>query len=223
MQLAYKRAYGETAATYESCSTSAFKHGRTETIRPATAATNAACDLILGGTASNTEILNALTQCSAVHGELTKNAAMGKNGICTVVMTANWSGRRAKGRRAKGRRAKGRRAEGLNQMTKSYESVLVALYKPLLIPSTVLQCSSHRANHPNLRHYCMCLSGQGWDRHLYALRHFADDANMTIPLFTDPSYRFVNTITLSTSTLSSPAVDAGGFAPVIPHGLGVGE
>jgi len=108
-------------------------------------------------------------------------------------------------------------------MTKSYESVLVALYKPLLIPSTVLQCSSHRANHPNLRHYCMCLSGQGWDRHLYALRHFADDANMTIPLFTDPSYRFVNTITLSTSTLSSPAVDAGGFAPVIPHGLGVGE
>ena len=36
-QLAYYRMHGETASTYESCSTAAFKHGRTETIRPNTA------------------------------------------------------------------------------------------------------------------------------------------------------------------------------------------
>jgi hypothetical protein len=34
-QLAYKRMYGTTVATYESASTSGFLHGRTETIRPA--------------------------------------------------------------------------------------------------------------------------------------------------------------------------------------------
>ncbi|GLD65368.1 carnitine O-palmitoyltransferase 2, mitochondrial [Lates japonicus] len=35
-QMGFLRQYGETVATYESCSTAAFKHGRTETIRPAT-------------------------------------------------------------------------------------------------------------------------------------------------------------------------------------------
>lgn len=35
-QIAYYRLYSETPATYESCSTAAFRHGRTETIRPAT-------------------------------------------------------------------------------------------------------------------------------------------------------------------------------------------
>lgn len=68
--------YGATAATYESSSTSAFKHGRTETVRPATAATNAACEL-MNKAASKEEILAALTKCSKVHGELTKNAALG--------------------------------------------------------------------------------------------------------------------------------------------------
>jgi len=36
MQVAYYRMYHHTPASYESCSTAAFKHGRTETIRPAT-------------------------------------------------------------------------------------------------------------------------------------------------------------------------------------------
>jgi hypothetical protein len=35
-QLGYYRLYGQTASTYEACSTAAFKHGRTETIRPNT-------------------------------------------------------------------------------------------------------------------------------------------------------------------------------------------
>lgn len=36
IQLAYKRAFGKTVATYESASTAGFLRGRTETIRPAT-------------------------------------------------------------------------------------------------------------------------------------------------------------------------------------------
>lgn len=35
-QVAYQKLTGNTVTTYESCSTSAFKHGRTEAIRPAT-------------------------------------------------------------------------------------------------------------------------------------------------------------------------------------------
>ena len=67
--------------------------------------------------------------------------------------------------------------------------------------------------------YC---AGQGWDRHLFALRKFAESKGLDVGLFNDAAYKDINTITLSTSTLSSPAVEMGGFAPVIPHGLGVG-
>ena len=77
--MAYYRQYGGTVATYESCSTAAFKHGRTETIRPATAATKKVCEMMTkGSTASLAEIRAALEECSKVHGELTKNAAMGE-------------------------------------------------------------------------------------------------------------------------------------------------
>lgn len=38
-QVAYHRSFSKTVTTYESCSTSAFKHGRTEAIRPATSLT----------------------------------------------------------------------------------------------------------------------------------------------------------------------------------------
>lgn len=67
------------------------------------------------------------------------------------------------------------------------------------------------------------ISGQGWDRHLFALRQFAEEAGLEVPLYQDEAYKAINTITLSTSTLSSPAVETGGFAPVVPHGLGVGK
>ena len=73
--MAYKKIYGHTAATYKSCSTSAFKHGRTETIRPATEATNNVYKLI-SIRANKDEIRSALKTCSDMHGELTKNAAM---------------------------------------------------------------------------------------------------------------------------------------------------
>lgn len=75
--MAYKKINGHTAATYESCSTAAFKHGRTETIRPATEATNSVYELF-SKQANKGEIRAALQLCSETHGELTKNAAMGE-------------------------------------------------------------------------------------------------------------------------------------------------
>lgn len=76
-QLAYFLAHGGTAATYESCSTSAFKHGRTETVRPATMATKRCVNAL----SSNKDLKHArplLEECSRVHNQLTKEAAMGQ-------------------------------------------------------------------------------------------------------------------------------------------------
>ena len=65
--------------------------------------------------------------------------------------------------------------------------------------------------------------GQGFDRHLFALRHLAE-ANGRVPeLYTDEAYKTLNHVILSTSTLSSPAVFIGGFGPVVPDGLGIGK
>lgn len=83
MQLGFQTAYylqnGETVATYESCSTAAFKHGRTETIRPATLETTAfskaASQL---QPPSNADLKKLILECSKVHGNLTKEAAMGQ-------------------------------------------------------------------------------------------------------------------------------------------------
>ncbi|CAG0920829.1 unnamed protein product [Notodromas monacha] len=141
IQLAQKYTAGNTAATYESCSTAAFRHGRTETVRSATAATKAFCDAVTAEdvTRSNAgKFFSLLQTCSGVHGQLTKEAAM----------------------------------------------------------------------------------GQGFDRHLFALKHFAEGR---LPdLYTDEAYQKLNTIVLSTSTLSAPAVSVGGFAAVTPSGYGIG-
>uniref|UniRef100_A0A8C5YEN5 Carnitine O-palmitoyltransferase 2, mitochondrial n=1 Tax=Microcebus murinus TaxID=30608 RepID=A0A8C5YEN5_MICMU len=67
------------------------------------------------------------------------------------------------------------------------------------------------------------ISGQGFDRHLFALRHLAAARGVALPdLYLDPAYRQINHNILSTSTLSSPAVNIGGFAPVVPDGFGIG-
>lgn len=63
--------------------------------------------------------------------------------------------------------------------------------------------------------------GQGFDRHLFALKKFADKSNVVCNIFDDPAYTYINNIILSTSTLNSPAVFAGGFGPVVKNGLGV--
>ncbi|XP_054644844.1 carnitine O-palmitoyltransferase 2, mitochondrial [Dunckerocampus dactyliophorus] len=142
-QMGFLRQYGQTVATYESCSTAAFKHGRTETIRPATAFTKLCSHAFVceAGKHSVAELQAMLHQCSKYHGQLTKEAAM----------------------------------------------------------------------------------GQGFDRHLFALRYLAGSKGQPLHgLYTDPAYAAINHNILSTSTLTSPAVSLGGFAPVVPDGFGVG-
>uniref|UniRef100_A0A3P8ULQ6 Carnitine O-palmitoyltransferase 2, mitochondrial n=1 Tax=Cynoglossus semilaevis TaxID=244447 RepID=A0A3P8ULQ6_CYNSE len=142
-QMGFMRQYGQTVATYESCSTAAFKHGRTETIRPASTFTKRCAHAFVNerGRQSVQELQAMIQDCSKYHGQLTKEAAM----------------------------------------------------------------------------------GQGFDRHLFALRHLAQTKGQTLhQLYTDPAYAAINHNILSTSTLSSPAVNLGGFAPVVPDGFGVG-
>nr|XP_046248578.1 carnitine O-palmitoyltransferase 2, mitochondrial [Scatophagus argus] len=142
-QMGFLRQYGQTAATYESCSTAAFKHGRTETIRPATIHTKRCSHaFVCQPDKHSVEQLKAmLNECSKYHGQLTKEAAM----------------------------------------------------------------------------------GQGFDRHLFALRYLAASKGQALDsLYTDPAYAAINHNILSTSTLTSPAVSLGGFAPVVPDGFGVG-
>ncbi|XP_057658720.1 carnitine O-palmitoyltransferase 2, mitochondrial [Diorhabda carinulata] len=140
-QVGYYRMTGKFVPTYESCSTAAFKHGRTETVRPCTNATKA---FVLAVTSKYkppvSELKYLISECSKVHNQLTREAAM----------------------------------------------------------------------------------GQGFDRHLFALKKFAEKTNMACNIFEDPAYAMLNHIILSTSTLNSPAIFAGGFGPVVKNGLGVG-
>ncbi|KAM9832338.1 carnitine O-palmitoyltransferase 2, mitochondrial [Neosynchiropus ocellatus] len=142
-QMGFLRQYGQTVATYESCSTAAFKHGRTETIRPATVHTKLCSHAFVNepGKHSVEQLLGLLSECSKYHGQLTKEAAM----------------------------------------------------------------------------------GQGFDRHLFALKYLANSKQQPLHgLYADPAYTAINHNILSTSTLTSPAVSLGGFAPVVPDGFGVG-
>ena len=67
------------------------------------------------------------------------------------------------------------------------------------------------------------LMGKGWDRHLFALRLLAAESGKPLPdLFTDSAYATLNNIILSTSTLSSIALDGGGFGPVGADCIGIG-
>lgn len=78
-QIAYYLQHGQIVPTYESCSTSAFKHGRTETVRPATLETTAFSKAVASSQRpSNAELKNMIMECSKVHGNLTKEAAMGQ-------------------------------------------------------------------------------------------------------------------------------------------------
>lgn len=80
-QLAYRQAFQRYVGTYESCSTSAFRHGRTETMRPCTMATKAFCEAVLQPSQkqpSAGELRAMIDKCSSVHGQLTKDAAMGQ-------------------------------------------------------------------------------------------------------------------------------------------------
>ncbi|XP_034234835.1 carnitine O-palmitoyltransferase 2, mitochondrial [Thrips palmi] len=78
-QLAYNKLTGQYVGTYESCSTAAFKHGRTETMRPCTIATKEFCEALRGSNQPKPQILKEiLMKCSKVHVNLLKEAAMGE-------------------------------------------------------------------------------------------------------------------------------------------------
>lgn len=80
-QLAFKKVYGHTPVTYESCSTAAFKGGRTETVRPCTNETNKAVESILknklSSNVSTAELKGLLQEASKKHFQLCKEASMG--------------------------------------------------------------------------------------------------------------------------------------------------
>lgn len=141
IQMAFFRQNGKFVATYESCSTAAFRHGRTETIRPASNATVACSEAFQKShRAGVEEMVDRIRRAADWHSKLTKEAAM----------------------------------------------------------------------------------GQGFDRHLFALRTLAESTGKIPDIFQDPAYKQINHIILSTSTLSSPALMLGGFGPVVRDGFGVG-
>uniref|UniRef100_A0A8D0HBD4 Carnitine O-palmitoyltransferase 2, mitochondrial n=1 Tax=Sphenodon punctatus TaxID=8508 RepID=A0A8D0HBD4_SPHPU len=89
-QMAFFRQYGQTVATYESCSTAAFKHGRTETIRPASIYTKDCAEAFIEEPSKHgvEELRQMLAKCAKYHGQLTKEAAMGKC-QCLSLVTAS--------------------------------------------------------------------------------------------------------------------------------------
>jgi len=132
-QLAHRRMNGFTPATYESASTSAFKHGRTETIRPATPEAAAFAKAFCDSSVPDGQRAALLKTAIKRHGAITKDALMGK----------------------------------------------------------------------------------GIDRHLFALRTLAERQGGRMPsIYEDKAYKVMNHIILSTSTLASDALYAGGFGPV---------
>ncbi|XP_051164325.1 carnitine O-palmitoyltransferase 2, mitochondrial-like isoform X2 [Leptopilina boulardi] len=142
-QLAFYKQEGKSVASYESCSTAAFKHGRTETVRPCTEQTKNVCSILADKSTkiSNAELKKMIIDCSKAHTELVKNGAM----------------------------------------------------------------------------------GQGFDRHLFALRKMQEEfGENKSALFEDPAFSAINYNIISTSTLSTPILLAGGFGPVVPDGYGIG-
>lgn len=79
-QLAYFKQHREYVGTYESCSTAAFRHGRTETVRPCTSETKLFCDTVAAAKSSMSQrdLRKLIVQCSNTHGRLIKEAAMGQ-------------------------------------------------------------------------------------------------------------------------------------------------
>ena len=76
--MAYFRQNGKFVPTYESCSTAAFKHGRTETIRPASNATVACAEAFQKShRAGVEEMADRIRRAADWHSKLTKEAAMG--------------------------------------------------------------------------------------------------------------------------------------------------
>lgn len=84
--MAYRMQYGATVPTYESCSTAAFRKGRTECVRPATNETKATVTAFLGNEQATPQQLRAMIHnCSKIHYQLCKEGAMGKASSTTTI------------------------------------------------------------------------------------------------------------------------------------------
>jgi len=67
------------------------------------------------------------------------------------------------------------------------------------------------------------LMGKGWDRHMFALKYEALQNGLALPgIYQDASYHRLSDIILSTSTLSSPVLNGGGFGPTGSKCYGIG-
>jgi carnitine O-palmitoyltransferase 2 len=89
LQIGIYRQKGRFVPTYESCSTAAFRHGRTETIRSASNATVACSEAFdKSHRAGVDEMMSRIKQATDWHGKLTKEAAMGKKK--DHVIPRNW-------------------------------------------------------------------------------------------------------------------------------------
>ncbi|XP_068446236.1 carnitine O-palmitoyltransferase 2, mitochondrial-like [Clinocottus analis] len=80
IQMGFLRQYGQTVATYESCSTAAFRHGRTDFIRSATIHTKRCSHafVLQPGQHSVEQLQAMLSECSKYHGQLTNEGIMGQ-------------------------------------------------------------------------------------------------------------------------------------------------
>ncbi|XP_063283278.1 carnitine O-palmitoyltransferase 2, mitochondrial-like [Pelobates fuscus] len=141
-QMAFFRQYGQTRTTHEACSTAAFKHGRTETIRSASVYTKKCTEAFVRNLSQHSmaELRSMLQECSKYHKQLIQEASM----------------------------------------------------------------------------------GQGYDRHLYAMKCLRESNGLTLPEFyQDPAYDQINYNVISTTTLTSPAIHLLGFAPPVADGFGI--
>lgn len=78
MQLAHYRVHGHLVPSYESANHAAFKHGRTECIRPATIQVLRFCEAMSSSSFSPAERAQLLRDAIKKHGEATKDALMGQ-------------------------------------------------------------------------------------------------------------------------------------------------
>ena len=155
-------------------------------------ATRHACELFHKEDSNPDQLYEAMQECTKVHNQLTKEAAMGE--------LVEWC-----------RKLLWWRYFYLE--TKWHDILHVTLcftWRDILHVTWYFTCD-------------VIFLGQGWDRHLFAMKYYAEKKGYVPPFFQDPNYLKINRIILSTSTVSSPALQMGGFGPVIPEGYGVGE
>lgn len=68
-----------------------------------------------------------------------------------------------------------------------------------------------------------CASGQGVERHLFALKCVAEKNSLPVPdFFISEAWKMLNHTILSTSNCGNPSLALFGFGPVVPDGLGIG-